>query len=476
MPLRLELRCAGPEGPSNGCPEEHPALLAESHDGQDQLRAAFSGLARRVEALGWARGRDNAYRCPQCLAASARPREIAGIPYAKWEEALDRFCAGEPASVWGGQDGLPTPRQFNNVIHSGRYPELRARWMAGPTYKADRKVRSESLADARWALVLARFLAGEDKAAICTDEAGLWPSVTMWNGRMERDAAFRDAVNGEHERRRLARAAEIDWEAALSAFADGETLAEMEAAGPAMPRRNEWAKRVATDEAFRARVIAARPTSSGAARLLMGSGKFARVQELMALGLSLVDAVARVREEPAAPAPVRQRRDYLFRVRDVAARLKLTEDAARQRLHRYQIPRQPGGVYGWDDAAAFERVIDTLCSGAPPKSKAAARAKAQAADHGHAKALAANPLYAAIEAAVPRGLPHDVRADVISQMALDVLEGWLDLADVKKAARQYLTAHDRASGRWDHVSLDAPMPGTDDLRMIDTLTTDTVRF
>jgi hypothetical protein len=472
--LRLELRCTGPEGPSNGCPESHPAFIAESHDGQDQLRVAFSSLVRSVEAAGWARGRDNAFRCPACLKASATPQIIAGIPYAKWIEALDRFCAGDPPSKWGGQDGLPTARQFNNVVHSRRYPDLRARWMQGPTYKADRKERSESLPEERWAVVLERFLAGEDKIDICTDEAGMWPSPKMWNGRMERDAAFRDAVNGEHERRRAARAAAIDWKRALTRFALGETLESL-ADDTDMPNKNEWHRRIQTDAGFRAEVIHARPTSSGAAKLLLGSGKFELVRRFMGEGLSLEAAVERARVEDP-PAKLKGR-EFKFGVAHVAERLKIAKDAAACWLYQWHAPKVEGSrFWGWYDEEEFEAVIAHLKGprpAAPPKAK---KFKLAEQPELHHKSLKANALYAAADAAVSRSLPAHIRADVISQMVLDVLEGWLDLANLKTFAKDYVRKLDRESGRWNTVSLDAPIPGTDDLRLIDTLDTDTVRF
>jgi hypothetical protein len=302
--LQVSLSCPGPAG-GNGCPEELAPLVAESAPGQDPLRLAFSGLVRDAEAQGWRRGTDNLIRCSSCAAHQGLPPVIAGIPIGKWWEALDRFCAGEPPSVWGGQDGLPTARQFNNVIHGGRYPALRERWMQGPTFKADRKERSESLSEERWTAVLACFLAGDAKEAICTDEPGVWPSAKMWNGRMARDAAFRSAVNLEHARRRRERDGGIDWEAALAAFAGGETLASFRNR-PGFPDPNRWHRRWTEDEDFRARATAALK-----ARPRKGAARYDQVLQLRRDGLTLAEACEAAAISTTAVINAR-RRDPLF--------------------------------------------------------------------------------------------------------------------------------------------------------------------
>lgn len=76
-------------------------------------------------------------------------------------------------------------------------------------------------------------------------------------------------------------------------------------------------------------------------------------------------------------------------------------------------------------------------------------------------------LLSAINALVPHTLPQDVRADVCQEMIVDVLSGILPLAEAAAKMRKYIT---RAYGdRYRAISLDAPMRGFDDLRMIDTI-------
>jgi hypothetical protein len=280
--LRLRLECSGPEGPNNGCPEGLAPFETTSHDGQDQLRVAFSGLVREAEAKGWGRGRDNAIRCCACLKASAAPREVAGIAMERWDEAFARLAAGEPPSAWSGKDGLPTAAQFHNAVN--RLPEFRARWEATPAFKGGRKPKSAPLPEDRWPLVLARFQAGETKDAICTGEEGLWPTPKMWNGRMGRDIAFREAVNAEHARRAQIAADFIDWDAALQKFAGGATLASFRDQ-PGMPNPNRWWKRWTTDEAFRARA-----TEAMKARPRKAEERYRAVIALRRDGLTLAEA------------------------------------------------------------------------------------------------------------------------------------------------------------------------------------------
>lgn len=190
---------------SNGCPQTLADYTAECRDSHHELRRIWSELMTRVEAEGWVRGADNALRCPECSAAATTPATIAGISYEKWIEAVELVVAGKPPSTWSGTNGLPTSKQFNNVIHSGRYPELRAKWQAAPTFKGPRKEYADALPEDRWAFVLERFDAGESKAAICTGEAGVWPTHKQWDGRMARDVAFRTAILGEWEWRAMTR-------------------------------------------------------------------------------------------------------------------------------------------------------------------------------------------------------------------------------------------------------------------------------
>lgn len=70
---------------------------------------------------------------------------------------------------------------------------------------------------------------------------------------------------------------------------------------------------------------------------------------------------------------------------------------------------------------------------------------------------------------VPRYLPRHIRDDVISEITLAVLEGTLAAEDIAKSAKKYLTAWNRDFGSYGTVSLDAVIPGTENLRLYDII-------
>lgn len=80
-----------------------------------------------------------------------------------------------------------------------------------------------------------------------------------------------------------------------------------------------------------------------------------------------------------------------------------------------------------------------------------------------------NAIYAAAHAAVPRGLPSDIRDDVISEIVVAVLCGDILESEIAASAKRFVTAFYRQFDRFKTISLDAPIPGTDGLRLIDTL-------
>ena len=82
--------------------------------------------------------------------------------------------------------------------------------------------------------------------------------------------------------------------------------------------------------------------------------------------------------------------------------------------------------------------------------------------------LNSNAIYGAANEAVPRGLPADIRDDIISLIVLAVLEGELRPDEIATRSREVVRAHYREFSDFT-LSLDAVIPGTDGLRMIDTL-------
>jgi transposase-like protein len=82
-------------------------------------------------------------------------------------------------------------------------------------------------------------------------------------------------------------------------------------------------------------------------------------------------------------------------------------------------------------------------------------------------------LLRAISAAVPQEIPHDRRADICQELAVSILTGDIETSDLpvafNKAFHKVYKLHPTM---WGPLSLDAPMPGTDDLFRIDTISED----
>lgn len=78
------------------------------------------------------------------------------------------------------------------------------------------------------------------------------------------------------------------------------------------------------------------------------------------------------------------------------------------------------------------------------------------------------------EGAIPRLSDADLRRDIVGELNLQICEGIVglgdDLAAAWKRCRTRLSAP-----RWIEVSLDAPIPGTDGLRRIDSIPSDALR-
>lgn len=79
----------------------------------------------------------------------------------------------------------------------------------------------------------------------------------------------------------------------------------------------------------------------------------------------------------------------------------------------------------------------------------------------------------AISAAVPHEIPHDRRADICQELAVAMLIGE---ADVKTLQTDWMKMFHKVyklhPTQYADLSLDAPMPGTDDLYRIDTISED----
>lgn len=75
-----------------------------------------------------------------------------------------------------------------------------------------------------------------------------------------------------------------------------------------------------------------------------------------------------------------------------------------------------------------------------------------------------------ILAAVPKGLPPDMKADVCQDLAVGILCGDFDVNDLQLPAKEMMArVRKMFPAKWGPLSLDALIPGTDDLRLIDTI-------
>jgi hypothetical protein len=71
--------------------------------------------------------------------------------------------------------------------------------------------------------------------------------------------------------------------------------------------------------------------------------------------------------------------------------------------------------------------------------------------------LSQNEVFAAVTDALPGFLPRAIQDDIRSEMILAVLEGRVEIGDLKQAARRFVSDYHRRAGTWRARSLDAPL-------------------
>ncbi|MBN9033677.1 MAG: hypothetical protein J0I23_28175 [Rhizobiales bacterium] len=76
--------------------------------------------------------------------------------------------------------------------------------------------------------------------------------------------------------------------------------------------------------------------------------------------------------------------------------------------------------------------------------------------------------------AVPRHWPQDIRDDIVMDITVALLDGELSLAEIETRAGFYVNKHFRGRDYGRTLSIDLPMIGSDDNRLIDTLTQEDV--
>lgn len=73
---------------------------------------------------------------------------------------------------------------------------------------------------------------------------------------------------------------------------------------------------------------------------------------------------------------------------------------------------------------------------------------------------------------MPAQLPAQIRDDVIGAMALEIVDGKLRVADVRRRAREYVTSQFRQFSKYGRVSLDARLFDDGIATLMDRLSTD----
>lgn len=79
-------------------------------------------------------------------------------------------------------------------------------------------------------------------------------------------------------------------------------------------------------------------------------------------------------------------------------------------------------------------------------------------------------LVAQVYAMVPKSIPHEIRGDLCQDLIVGVLSGETSVENIPNVIRSYAAkARKIMPDRWRNISIDDVMPGTDNMRLIDTL-------
>ena len=525
MAVTLHLQCSGPEGRNNGCPEGHAGFTEYCTDSHAEVKEAWARLVAAAEKGGWIRGkRDLRLRCKACDACG--PGAIAGYQMDVWDRAIALFVSGQPAGEWGGKDGLPTAQQWHNALHS--YPMLKERAKASPIWRGDAGPRADQVSAEMWEKVIERIRAGETREQISTGVDG-WPTTRQWDGKRNRDKAFRELLDGRRAEVKAAWDAEV--ETVLQRFLAGERI--MNIVGDNLALHQRWGKRLKEDADFR-RIVYEQHLKNGDAAWMRAHGSEMHYENALdwlrhggTLGtmpgmpqtVSKQSFSRRVGEDPAFAARYNAVLEQTGRHRKEALDLSLDWDGAVEyitgggtlaaALREPNRPTMNQWYYRVKAEEHFRALVgDAVDARAAIKDQAKAEkwseaqerkalAKAERAEKKRKRdaekerrkqerfiplgaalkqSLNQNEIYHAVNKAVSFGIPAHIRDDVIGSMILAVLEGDLALDQVKARAREFSAAYHREAGTYKTISIDAPVHGTDDLRLIDTIADDTPHF
>ncbi len=332
--------------------------------------------------------------------------------------------------------------------------------------KGIRRGARHKLTEADWDAFLAQLAEGRLSVEQIARLPGM-PSAAAFAKRRKADPAFEarlaEVWKPIREREREA----VDWEGALARVAAGDILEGFAGTG-AYPLAATWFARRKREPGFDAR--AAEALRQGQEKRAGGRTSPAMLERVLA-ELSAGKSLHAVCAQPGMPTRTTVkafgRRSTAFASRlqaawSPASPFRYSDSDYARVLSELQAGRSAAelrqlGLPGRDairrrrskDRSFRDRLSSVLgAQGNIVERRSDLRAQ-----------LSQNELWSAANAAVARGLPSFVRDDVISEMIADAVEGYLDPADFKAAAREYAADLMRGDGGGRQRSLDADVFG-----------------
>lgn len=267
---------------------------------------------------------------------------------------------------------------------------------------------------------------------------------------------------------RAAPCEEADWDRLLDRVRAGAELATV-TGKDGMPTRGQWRRRRQTDADFAGRAdeaLAARGVTGTA----MSTVRWAEIVERLSTEKPSPGAVTLDKSLPSHSTIYRRMRSgdaigrqlrsswQMQRPRLVTSTSAAQLDAAVRAIAEGRPLRQLGGLgLPSHSTIARYRRLDPRFDARVRAAAATYRPLLENVAGGHSRALSQNEVWAAVNGAVSRGLPSFIRDDVVSEMVADVLEGQLDMREVRSAAGGYVAAYHREASTWSSRSFDAEL-------------------
>lgn len=121
----------------------------------------------------------------------------------------------------------------------------------------------------------------------------------------------------------------------------------------------------------------------------------------------------------------------------------------------------------------FDRIVVRLSSANARIHQAEAQARRWQIHRASTIAANGTDIFMLIRSEVPASLPAQIRDDVIGTMALEIVEGKLRTADIRRRVREYITGQFRQFSKYTQVSLDARLYDDGSATLLDRLSTET---